>query len=152
MNRIIKVLASGLGAGYSPVASGTAGSLVAIPFALLLLPLPLPTYLVTAITFAFFASWVSERARPLYGKSDPHQIVIDEVAGMLFVFVGQDPHWLTWVTGFILFRVMDIWKPFPCRWIDRNLHNGVGVVLDDVLAGIYANGVLWILGYYFPQI
>lgn len=152
MNRIIVALASGLGAGYSPVAPGTVGSLVAIPLVLLLLPLPVTTYLVTAITFGFFACWVADEATRYYQQKDAPQIVIDEIAGMLFVFVGQDPNWLTIVTGYSLFRAMDIWKPWPCRWIDKNLHNGTGVVLDDIIAGVYANILLWVLGYFFPQI
>lgn len=152
MNRIILVLSSGLGAGYLPVASGTVGSLVAIPLVLLLLPLPITTYLVTVITFGFLACWVADEATRHYRETDSSKIVIDEIAGMLLVFVGQEMHWLTIATGFVLFRVLDVWKPWPCRWIDQNLHNGTGVVLDDVIAGVYANIGLWILGYFFPQL
>lgn len=152
MKRIILAMASGLGVGYSPVAPGTIGSLVAIPLVLLFLPLPVTTYLVTVITFGFFACWVADEATRHYRQQDASQIVIDEIAGMLCVFVGQDPQWLTLVTGFILFRALDIWKPWPCRWIDQHLHNGVGVVLDDIIAGVYANILLWVLGYFFPQI
>lgn len=152
MNRIIVALASGLGSGYSPVASGTAGSLVAIPLVLLLLPLPVTTYLVTIITFTFLAVWISDHAQILYKQHDSHYIVIDEIAGMLFTFVGQEPHWLTIATGFVLFRMFDIWKPWPCSYIDKHVKGGLGVVMDDVVAGIYANIGLWILGYYFPQI
>lgn len=152
MDRFFKWMASGLGAGYSPWASGTAGSLVAIPLVLWLLPLLVTTYLVTIITFTFLAIWVSDNAQILYKEHDSHHIVIDEIAGMLFTFVGQEPHWLTIATGFILFRTFDIWKPFPCRQIDRRVKGGLGVVLDDVVAGVYANIGLWILGYYFPQL
>lgn len=152
MDRFFKWMASGLGAGYAPWASGTAGSLLAIPLVLLLLPLPVTSYLVTIITFSFMACWISDNAQLLYKEHDSHHIVIDEVAGMLFTFVGQEPHWLTIATGFILFRAFDIWKPFPCRRIDQRVKGGLGVVLDDVVAGIYANIGLWILGYYFPQL
>lgn len=152
MDRFFKWMASGLGAGYSPWASGTVGSLLAIPFVLVLLPLPVTSYLVTIITFSFMACWISDNAQLLYKEHDSHHIVIDEVAGMLFTFVGQEPHWLTIATGFILFRAFDIWKPFPCRRIDQCVKGGLGVVLDDVVAGIYANIGLWILGYYFPQL
>lgn len=152
MDRFFKMMASGLGAGYSPVASGTAGSLVAIPLVLLLLPLPMTTYLATVITFTFLAIWVSDHAQLIYKQHDSHYIVIDEIVGMLFTFVGQEPHWLTIVTGLILFRAFDIWKPFPCRRIDQRVKGGLGIVLDDVVAGIYANIGLWILGHYFPQL
>ncbi len=152
MDRFFKIFATGLGAGYVPLASGTAGSLVAIPLVLLLLPLPLTTYLATIITFSFLAVWISDNAQLIYKEHDSHLIVIDEIAGMLFTFIGQEPHWLTITTGFILFRAFDIWKPFPCRRIDQRVKGGLGVVLDDVVAGIYANMVLWVLGYYFPQL
>lgn len=152
MNHFFKWMASGFGAGHSPVAPGTVGSLLAIPLVLVLLPLPIPTYLVTIITFTFMACWVADNAQIIYKEHDSRHIVIDEVAGMLFTFVGQEPHWLTIVTGFILFRTFDIWKPWPCRRIDQRVKGGLGVVMDDVVAGVYANIGLWILGYYFPQI
>lgn len=152
MNRFFNLIASGLGAGYVPWVPGTAGSLVAIPLALLLLPLPTTTYLATIITFAFLSVWIADRAQDIHKQHDSHLIVIDEIAGMLFVFVGQEMHWLTIATGFVLFRALDIWKPWPCRRIDQRVKGGLGVVLDDVVAGVYANMMLWILGYYFPQI
>lgn len=152
MNRIIIAFASGLGTGYSPIAPGTVGSLLAIPLVLMLLVLPLTTYLVTVITFVFMACWFSEQARQIYKVNDSPKIVIDEIAGMLVVFIGQGPSLLTVITGFVLFRVLDVWKPWPCRWIDHKLHNGYGIVLDDVAAGVYANLLLWILAYFFPQI
>jgi len=151
MNRIVLALSSGLGTGYSPIAPGTMGSLLAIPFVLMLLSLPLSTYLVTVITFIFMACWISEQARQIYQVNDAPQVVIDEIAGMLVVFIGQDPSMITVITGFILFRVMDIWKPWPCRWFDKKMHNGYGIVLDDVVAGVYANLLLWVLVYFFPQ-
>ena len=152
MNRIIIALASGLGAGYSPVAPGSVGSLIAIPLVLSFLALPLTTYIATVNTFIFMSYWVSDQARQIYKVNDAPQIVIDEIAGMLLVFIGQDPGLLTIATGFLIFRVLDVWKPWPCRWIDTQLHNGYGIVLDDVVAGLYANALLWILGYFFPQI
>lgn len=152
MDRFFKWMASGLGVGYSPVAPGTMGSLLAIPLVLLLLPMPITTYLVTVITFTFVACWISDHAQIIYKELDSSYIVIDEVVGMLFTFVGQEPHWLTIATGLVLFRAFDIWKPWPCSIIDKRMKSGFGVVLDDVIAGIYANIGLWILGYYFPQI
>jgi phosphatidylglycerophosphatase A len=152
MDRFFKIAATGLGAGYSPWAPGTMGSLVAIPLVLLLLPMPTTTYLATIITFAFLSCWVADNAQNVFKQHDSPRIVIDEVAGMLFTFVGQEMHWLTIATGFVLFRALDIWKPWPCRRIDQRVKGGLGVVLDDVVAGIYANAILWVLGYYFPQI
>ncbi len=152
MDRIIKILATGLGVGYSPVAPGTMGSLVAIPIVLLLLPLPVTTYIVTTITFCFLACWVSDHAQDIFKQHDSQHIVIDEIAGIMVTFIGQEMHWLTIATGFVLFRALDVWKPWPCRRIDERVKGGLGVVLDDVMAGIYANAILWALGYYFPQI
>lgn len=151
MDRFFKLAGSGLGLGYSPYAPGTCGTLLGIPFILLFAALPLTTYLVTLITLIILACWIADHAQTLFNEPDSGKIVIDEVIGMICAMVGHDTSWLTVVTAFVIFRAMDIWKPFPARWLDRHMHNGAGVVLDDVVAGVYANILLWILIYFFPQ-
>lgn len=145
MNRFIILFATWGGSGFSPVAPGTAGTLAAIPFYLALARLPLTTYLLTLVAFLFFACWVSGRAEILFQEQDPGKIVIDEVAGYLVTMAGVPLSWKTVLAGFFLFRLFDIVKPPPARWLDLHLKNGYGVVLDDVAAGVYACLLLHLL-------
>jgi phosphatidylglycerophosphatase A len=138
MIRLILLLASGLGAGFSPYAPGTAGTLVAIPITLLLSPIRSPVYELTLLTFFFFSSWIAERAQNHWQKEDDQRIVIDEIMGY-FLTMLWIPKTLLFISfGFLLFRFLDIVKPFPCRQLEK-VRGGFGVVLDDVFAGIYAN-------------
>jgi phosphatidylglycerophosphatase A len=129
-------IASGGGAGYSPVAPGTAGSLVAavglwfIPFTRLWLAVAL--VFVTALGF-----WASHRVEIVLGRKDPGLIVIDEFAGMMLsvLFLPRTP--AVFVSAFFLFRLFDIWKPFPARE-SQALWGGFGVMVDDLIAGLYA--------------
>lgn len=138
MNLFIKILATWGGSGYSPFASGTAGTLAAIPFYLVVAQLPLPLYLLTLVAFIFLACWVSGKAEVVFGEQDSGKIVIDEVAGFLVTMIAIPCDWRFIGAGFLLFRLFDIVKPPPARWFDQKLKNGYGVVLDDVAAGAYA--------------
>ncbi|MCM2357564.1 MAG: phosphatidylglycerophosphatase A [Geobacteraceae bacterium] len=138
MRRFVILCASWGGTGYSPVASGTVGTVAAIPLYLLLVRLPLPLYLLTLVPFFFFASWVAGHAEAVFGEKDSGKIVIDEVAGYLVTMTGVPLSWQGVLLGFLLFRLFDIVKPEPARFFDRHLKNGYGVVLDDVAAGVYA--------------
>ena len=138
MIRLILLLASGLGAGFSPYAPGTAGTLVAIPIELLFSSIRFPVYELTILTFFFFSSWIAERAQNHWQKRDDQRIVIDEIMGY-FLTMLWIPKTLFFISfGFLLFRLLDIVKPFPCRQLEK-VRGGFGVVLDDVFAGIYAN-------------
>jgi len=145
MNFIIKLLATWGGSGYSPFASGTVGTLAAIPFYLVLANLSLPLYLLTVTAFFFLACWVSGRAEVIFGEQDSGKIVIDEVVGYLLTMTAIPLHWSYVLAGFLLFRFFDIVKIPPARWFDQKLKNGYGVVLDDVAAGVYAWAALWLL-------
>jgi phosphatidylglycerophosphatase A len=129
------LLAFGLGSGMSPKGPGTAGSVVALLFYPLLAQLPLPLYmLVVAITIVVGA-WVCGRAAGQLGVHDHGGIVLDEIAG-LWLALGTFPATLPWMLGgFVLFRLFDIWKPWPICVLDRNLAGGWGIMLDDVVAG-----------------
>ncbi len=138
MRRFVILMATWGGRGFSPFAPGTAGTLAAIPFYLVMTRLPLPLYLATLVPFFFLASWVAGRAEEIFGEKDSGKIVIDEVLGYLVTMAGVPLSWQGVVAGFFLFRFFDIVKIEPARFCDRRLKNGYGVVLDDVVAGIYA--------------
>jgi phosphatidylglycerophosphatase A len=138
MRRFIVISASWFGTGFSPFASGTVGTLAAIPLYLALAPLPLPLYLLTLAAFFFFSCWVSDRAEVIFGEQDSGKIVIDEVAGFLITMTAVPLSWQGVAAGFLLFRFFDIAKIPPARYFDRRVKNGYGVVLDDVVAGLYA--------------
>lgn len=138
MNFFIKLLATWGGSGYSPFASGTVGTLAAIPFYLWLARLPLPFYLLTLAAFFFLSCWISGKAEIIFQEKDSSKIVIDEVVGYLVTMTAIPFDWRYIVAGFFLFRLFDIVKPPPANWFDRKLKNGYGVVLDDVAAGVYA--------------
>ena len=136
-------LATGFGSGFSPVAPGTAGTLVAVPLAYLL-PAGFPAQgLVVALVVAL-AIWSAGVAAPGFGLKDPGQIVVDEIAGYLVTVAFLPAGWVTLAVGFVLFRLFDIAKPPPCRWAET-LPGGLGIVADDLLAGLYANLVIRIL-------
>jgi len=124
------------GAGYSPVASGTVGSFVTV-IALWLIPFS-PLALVLALVAVTLAGiWAGSRVERALDAKDPGIIVIDEVAGMLASVLFLPRTMPVLVTAFLLFRLFDIWKPFPARQL-QELHGGVGVMLDDLIAGGYA--------------
>jgi phosphatidylglycerophosphatase A len=144
-NRLILIFATGLGVGYSPVAPGTAGTVLAVPLYLLLSRIPSPVYEVTLLTFFFFSAWVSEGGQKYFGRKDDQRIVIDEMMGFLVTMFWLPKTYLTVLLGFLFFRVFDILKPFPIRRLHTRCGGGYGVVLDDLLAGVYGNLLLQIL-------
>ncbi|MCK9230448.1 MAG: phosphatidylglycerophosphatase A [Syntrophales bacterium] len=141
----IKIAATGLGVGMSPVAPGTLGTIVGIPLYLVFSVLPPPLCFLCVLVFIFFAVHVSAEAERLFRERDSSKIVIDEIAGYLVVMMFVPPSVFTVVAGFLLFRFFDILKPFPIRIIEKRLPGGFGVVGDDVAAGIYGAVILNIL-------
>jgi phosphatidylglycerophosphatase A len=142
IDRLAFVVASVFGAGYSPVASGTVGSLVTA-VAIWLLPLPPFRIAVTPLRIAvalvvviLLGIWAGSRVERVLGRKDPGVIVIDEVAGMLLSVVLLPLSIPVLVTAFLLFRLFDIWKPFPARE-SQALTGGMGVMVDDLIAGLY---------------
>jgi phosphatidylglycerophosphatase A len=131
-------IALGAGSGLAPAAPGTFGTLAAIPVAMLLREYTGGAVFVAAIVILFAAgAWASQVTGRGLGESDHGAIVIDEIAAFLLVlyFVGAD--WVRVAFAFLLFRLFDIWKPPPIRQLDAALKNGVGVMLDDLLAAAY---------------
>lgn len=141
MRHFIVILATGFGIGYSPIAPGTLGTLLAIPIYFFLSEISFPLYQLTLLAFFFLSSWISERAENYFGKKDDPRIVIDEMMGFFITMLWVTKTPLFILVGFILFRFFDIFKPFPIRRFEK-VRGGFGVVLDDVMAGIFANVIL----------
>ena len=138
MNQLIMAIATGLYVGMIPKAPGTWASLAALLPWLLIRDLPLPTYLaVLAAVFVvgFFAAGSAEK---ILDQPDSGAIVIDEILGMFITLTLAPAHPAAWLLGFIFFRIFDIAKPFPVSWFDRHIHGGIGIMMDDVAAGLYA--------------
>jgi len=145
-------IATGLGAGYFPVAPGTAGSAVGlalvIAFRQTRLESPALAVCLAAFTGLLFAVgvWSAGNAEKVFGCVDPRQVVIDEVAGQILTFVATPRvSWIGLIAGFLLFRGFDIIKPFPARQAER-IPGGWGIMLDDLVAGLYSLIALLVLG------
>jgi phosphatidylglycerophosphatase A len=138
---LVVLFSTGLYTGYSPIAPGTLGTIVAVPLYLILSRLSAFSYGVTMVTFLFMATWIAWIAEAIFLKRDSQRIVIDEIGGFLvtMAFLPATPRYVFF--GFLLFRFFDIVKPFPTRKLET-LKGGYGVVADDLMAGIYSNVVL----------
>ena len=140
---LVRVLATGLGAGYFPVASGTAGTVAAIPLFLIIFHFWGSTgVLAGAVAAAIVGIPVSSRMETLLGAKDPKPVVIDEIAGFLVTMCGSPPDLIHLSTGFLLFRFFDVTKIQPARWLEKTLPGGYGIVADDIMAGLFSWGVL----------
>ena len=144
----VHLLAFGFGSGVLPVAPGTFGTLVAVPLYLLLAPLPLLSYLATLLVAFVAGVWLCEKTSQDLGVHDHGGIVWDEIVGYLITMTFAPQGWVWVLAGFVLFRIFDIFKPWPIRSIDRQVQGGFGIMLDDVLAGIYALLSLHLLSYF----
>jgi phosphatidylglycerophosphatase A len=152
-DRVAYALATGLGAGFVPVAPGTVGALEGVVIYLAIDALNLERasvlFALAVINVVLLGAgvWASNRSCEITGVKDPHSIVIDEVSGQLIALTPlallPSTSIAGVVIGFLLFRLFDIFKPYPIRKLER-LHGGLGVMADDVLAGIYAAGILWL--------
>ena len=149
MRKLALAVATVLGAGYSPVAPGTAGSLVAIAIAYLLRGVLAPWHFAVLAALAFApAVWAADvTARELKVK-DPGVVVIDEVIGQWLTVAGAGVlNWKTALAALLLFRLFDIWKPPPVRQLE-SLPGGLGINADDAMAGVYGALVLWVAGWF----
>lgn len=128
------------GAGYSPVASGTVGSAVTV-VALWLIPFTERSLAITCLAVTLVGIWASDRVERATGRKDPGIIVIDEVAGMMVSVLLLPLTVPVLIAGFFLFRLFDVWKPFPAHG-SQKLGGGLGVMIDDLIAGTYALAIL----------
>lgn len=142
-------LSLGFGTGLAPRAPGTVGTLAALPFYWLLHTLPAWQYaLVGAALFALGIYLCGATARAL-GVHDHPGIVWDEVVGYLFTLVAVPFDWRWIAVGFVLFRLFDIWKPWPIRSLDRGVRGGFGIMFDDLVAALYASVLMQVILYFF---
>jgi len=148
MRALVIFLASAGYIGYIPVASGTFGSLVGIPLFWcfdVLRNTSVPLYLLTYVASIAAACWIAGLADAYLQEHDSHKIVIDEVVGYLAATLFFIPTWRHALAAFVIFRALDVIKPFPAGYIDQHLPGGYGVVLDDVVSGVYSNLALRVL-------
>jgi phosphatidylglycerophosphatase A len=131
-------LAFGFGSGLAPKAPGTFGTLAAVPLYLLAAQLPLAAYLAVTVAMFLAGIWICQRCESIIGVEDHSGIVWDEFVGLFITLAGFAPTVPNVVLGFLLFRLFDVWKPWPIRHFDRTVHGGFGIMLDDALAGAWA--------------
>lgn len=129
-------IATGLGSGLAPRAPGTVGSAVALLPWLALRELPLPAYLLSIALVFGLGVWATQSVISRLRVEDPGLVVIDEWVGLWITLCAAPAGWIWALTGFALFRLFDIWKPWPVRWADRRLKGGFGAMADDALAGL----------------
>jgi phosphatidylglycerophosphatase A len=142
MHTLLILIATGLYSGYLPKAPGTWGSLVGLLLFFLLQKLSLPLYLTVLAGLFIVGTFAAGETEKILDSRDPGIVVIDEIVGMLISLIAIPAKPLYLLLGFILFRLFDIVKPFPIRLIDQRFHGGLGIMLDDVVAGIYTLAVL----------
>ena len=144
----IHFLAFGFGSGLAPVAPGTFGTLVGIPFFFFMASLPLWGYLSLILAFFLFGVWLCDRSSKMLGVHDHGGIVWDEIVGYLVTMIAAPAGWEWVIVGFIPFRIFDIFKPWPIAYLDRHVSGGFGIMVDDILAGVYAMLILQLLSYF----
>ncbi len=143
----ILFLGSGTYLGYIPLASGTFGTLWGLPIYYWLSALSVWNQVFIVFGSICLAIFIAGAAEKILGVKDPSPVVIDEIAGYMTAMIGLSFSWTVAILGFFIFRIMDIFKPYPIRNIDQNLPGGWGIVLDDVLAGVYTQIILRIVVY-----
>ncbi len=152
MDRLVMLLATGFGLGRLPRAPGTWGTLAAFPVHFAIMDLAQLPYALSLAGVILLAIIVAGMAEKIIDRPDPGIVVIDEIAGMLIALIAVPATPEAWLAAFLLFRLFDIFKPWPIRLIDQRCHGGLGIVLDDLLAGIYALGCIHLLLRLFPII
>jgi len=145
----IHFFASGFGAGSMPFAPGTFGTLMAIPLVLVLSQYSLWIYAAATILYGIAAVWACDHMAKDWNVSDPAPATSDEIAGFLIAMFAIPPTLYSVAVAFVLFRILDIFKPFPISWLDRNIHGGLGIVLDDWVAGLFTCLLLHLMAVFF---
>ena len=146
LRRPLHFLAFGFGAGLAPKAPGTFGTLVALPVYLLLqLPASDLFYLIAVVIMALVGIPICGRTAKDIGVHDHGGIVWDEITGFLIALIALPAHWLIVILAFALFRLFDILKPWPISWLDKNVQGGPGIMLDDIVAGLFSCAILHLL-------
>ena len=146
-NSLARILATWFGCGYSPVAPGTVGAAAAVVIAYFL-GWDRVTNGIAGVLVGLIGIVAATIEAQSSGRKDPGHIVIDEVAGQWITLAGATAfNWKSYLIGFVLFRLFDIWKPAPVRQLER-LPMGTGIMADDLMAGVYGAVVLYLAGFY----
>ncbi|WP_293393527.1 phosphatidylglycerophosphatase A [Nevskia sp.] len=151
MTSPVHLLAFGLGSGLMPKGPGTAGTVVGIPVFLAMMHLSLPVFAALTVLLSIFGCWVCGESARRLGVHDYGGIVFDEIVGYviaaapLLPVLALNRHglWPGLLAAFVLFRIFDIWKPWPISWLDARMQGGIGIMVDDLVAGVFAAAVLW---------
>jgi phosphatidylglycerophosphatase A len=151
MRRAAVWVATAFGAGYAPIAPGTAGSAVGVALYLLIRTAPAPAQLAVVGAITLVGIWAGSVAAEHFGREDPGEVVIDEIAGQLVTLVLTGATWRGALAGFLLFRVLDIIKPWPANRFER-FPGGWGIMADDVMAALYGNALLQVAFRLLPWI
>lgn len=138
----VHFLAHGLGTGWVPVAPGTVGSLVGVALFWLMAPLPPLRYAAITVILGVAGVFICGQTARDLGAHDPGSIVWDEMVGFLVAMYLLPRDWRWILAGFVIYRLFDIWKPFPIRVVERELGVGTGIIADDIVAGIYTVVIL----------
>jgi len=141
MKQAAVAIATAAGLGYAPIAPGTVGSAAGVLIYLLTAHWSLPAQASLAAGVTAIGVWAAHIAARHFGRSDPSQVVIDEVAGQLVTMLGTGAGWKGAIIGFLLFRAFDIVKPWPANRLE-SLHGGWGIMADDIMAGAYSCAIL----------
>jgi phosphatidylglycerophosphatase A len=145
MRSLVVLFATGIYSGKSPLLPGTMGTLASIPLVWLFSRFGAMTYFVLTGCFTYFAIWIAELYEKEFQRHDRPEVVIDEMAGFLISMCLLPLNLKVLGAAFLLFRILDMWKPFPISFFDKNIHGGYGVVIDDVVAALITNVTLQII-------
>jgi len=148
LKRPVCFLGLGFGSGLAPKAPGTFGTVAALPIYWLIKDLPIAIYLVITLLAFIAGIWICQQSADWLGKDDPSAVVWDEIVGYLITMIAAPSGWQWIVLGFVLFRLFDIVKPWPISWADKSLHGGLGIMVDDVIAGLFAGIILQLIYVY----
>lgn len=149
MDRLLMLIATGGGSGYLPMAPGTWGSAAGVLLWLGLGRLAPPAYGIALLALFLIGVFSAGAAEKILDRSDPGAVVIDEIVGQLIVLaLAPAKPWVICL-GFLFFRFFDIIKPFPANWVDSHIHGGLGIMLDDVIAGLYGLAALQMIIWIF---
>ena len=138
-------LATGCYIGNIPFAPGTFGSVLGLPLCFYLSKIDFSIAVLLTLILILCVIWIANEAEKILGTEDPGCIVIDEIAGIILTLFGLPFNITSVAAGFLIFRVLDIWKPHPIRLLENKFTGGIGIVLDDVVAGILSNLILRVL-------
>jgi len=144
MTRLAVLVATAGGLGHAPVAPGTFGSAAGVAIYLLMAKSPVAWQVAVALVVVVVGTWASSQAAHFYSRDDPSQVVVDEVAGQLVTLIFTGVGLAGAAVGFLVFRVLDIVKPWPANRFE-SLHGGVGIMADDVMAALYGNIIMQVL-------